>query len=87
MSNNQNNKPNTPNTPVQTPPAATDNVAATVAESAFKIGAKETIRAVHGDLLHPYTDVRFTTTDEKRVQVDGWVKAQGDAGKLAIVAD
>jgi len=42
------------------------------------------LRAVHGELVHPYTrpEVRFSTENAKSHEVDGWVKIQMDAGKL-----
>lgn len=39
--------------------------------------------AVNGDMLHLYTNVWFTK-DPKKVEVDDFVQAQLDAGKLAI---
>lgn len=39
--------------------------------------------AVNGDILHLYTNVWFTK-DPKKVEVDDFVQAQLDAGKLAI---
>ena len=39
--------------------------------------------AVNGNILHLYTNVWFTK-DPKKVEVDDFVQAQLDAGKLAI---
>lgn len=61
------------------------------AASAPKAGApaaqprKAYIRTVSGELLHLFTNVTFTT-DPKKVEVDGFVQVQLDAGKL-VVAD
>lgn len=42
------------------------------------------LRAVHGELVHPYSkpEVRFSTENAKSHELDGWVKIQMDAGKL-----
>lgn len=42
------------------------------------------VRAVHGEMRHLFTNVVFTT-DPKKVEVDGFLQAQLDAGKLEIV--
>lgn len=40
--------------------------------------------AVHGELLHLFTNVVFTK-DPKKVTIDGFLQAQLDAGKLQVV--
>lgn len=40
--------------------------------------------AVYGSLTHLFTNVVFTN-DPKKVQIDGFLQAQIDAGKLEIV--
>lgn len=47
---------------------------------------KAYIKAVRGDMLHLFTGVLFTQ-DPKKVEIDGFVRVQLDAGKLQIVAD
>lgn len=42
------------------------------------------VKAVHGELRHLFTNVVFSS-DPKKVQMDSFLKAQIDAGKLAIV--
>ena len=44
------------------------------------------VRAVHGTLHHLFTGVTFTA-DPKKVEIDGFLQAQLDAGKLEIVTD
>ena len=44
------------------------------------------VRAVHGALHHLFTGVTFTA-DPKKVEIDGFLQAQLDAGKLEIVTD
>ena len=44
------------------------------------------VRAVYGNLHHLFTGVTFTT-DPKKVEIDGFLQAQLDAGKLEIVTD
>ncbi len=55
------------------------------AESAAPQPRKLYLRTVSGELIHLFTNVKFTT-DPKKVEVDGFVQAQIDAGKL-VVAD
>lgn len=45
------------------------------------------LRAVHGDIVHPFTCHRFTTDSEDKHVEDSWVKIQVEAGKLAVVTD
>lgn len=47
---------------------------------------KVMVYAVYGDMLHLYTNVWFTK-DPKKVEVDAFIQAQLDAGKLAISED
>lgn len=42
------------------------------------------VRAVRGEMRHLYTNVVFTS-DPKKVEIDGFLQAQIDAGKLEIV--
>ena len=42
------------------------------------------VRAVQGELRHLFTNVVFTS-DPKKVEVDGFLRAQIDAGKLEVV--
>ena len=42
------------------------------------------VRAVHGEMRHLFTNVVFTS-DPKKVEVDGFLQAQIDAGKLEVV--
>lgn len=42
------------------------------------------VRAVHGDMRHLFTNVVFTS-DPKKVEVDSFLQAQIDAGKLEVV--
>ena len=51
-----------------------------------KAPAKFWVRAVHGNLLHLFTNVVFTS-DPKKVEIDGFLQAQLDAGKLEIVTE
>lgn len=44
------------------------------------------IRAVHGSMTHLYTNKVFGV-DPVKVEIDGFVQAQLDAGKLEIVTD
>lgn len=44
------------------------------------------VRAVYGDMLNLYTNT-WLTKDPKRVEVDQYIQAQLDAGKLEIAAD
>ena len=68
------------NTTKDAAPAKTDD--------APKIRAKKAVyvRAVYGNLHHLFTGVTFTT-DPKKVEIDGFLQAQLDAGKLEIVTD
>jgi hypothetical protein len=42
------------------------------------------VRAVYGEMLHLYTNVRFTK-DPKKVELDDFLNAQIEAGKLEVV--
>jgi hypothetical protein len=42
------------------------------------------VRATQGELRHLFTNVVFTS-DPKKVEVDGFLQAQIDAGKLEVV--
>lgn len=42
------------------------------------------VRAVRGEMRHLFTNVVFTS-DPKKVEVDGFLQAQIDAGKLEVV--
>jgi hypothetical protein len=42
------------------------------------------VRAVQGEMRHLFTNVVFTT-DPKKVEIDGFLQAQIDAGKLEVV--
>lgn len=57
-------------------------------EDAPKTRSKKAVyvRAVYGNLHHLFTGVTFTT-DPKKVEIDGFLQAQLDAGKLEIVTD
>ena len=47
---------------------------------------KAYIRTLGGSMVHLFTNVVFTT-DPKKVEIDGFVQAQLDAGKLVIETD
>lgn len=42
------------------------------------------VRAVHGEMRHLFTNVVFNG-DPKKVEIDGFLQAQIDAGKLEVV--
>lgn len=42
------------------------------------------LQAVHGLLIHPYTETHFVTSKAIPHELDTWCKAQVDAGKLVI---
>jgi len=44
------------------------------------------VRTQSGKMIHLFTNVEFTT-DPKRVDLDSFVQAQLDAGKLVIAED
>lgn len=52
------------------------------ATPADKAPAKKRVYAVNGDMIHLFTNVRFTK-DSKPVEVDNWIEVQVEAGKLA----
>lgn len=68
------------NTTKDAAPAKTDDAPKTRAKKAAYV------RAVYGNLHHLFTGVTFTT-DPKKVEIDGFLQAQLDAGKLEIVTD
>lgn len=43
------------------------------------------LRAVHGLLIHPYTQARFNTDKPLDHELDGWCKIQIEYGKLVVV--
>jgi len=43
------------------------------------------MRAVHGLLIHPYTQARFVTDKDHEHVKDLWCEIQIEAGKLKIV--
>ena len=45
---------------------------------------KAHIRAVFGDIIHPYTETRFTTSASKVHEVDSWITIQLEAGKIVV---
>lgn len=45
------------------------------------------LKAVHGDIVHPTDATVFTVDSSKKHELDGWVKMQLDAGKLAEDSD
>jgi hypothetical protein len=47
---------------------------------------KAYVRTVQGDMVHLFTNVRFTT-DPKKVEIDSFVQTQLDAGKLILSDD
>lgn len=47
---------------------------------------KAYVRTVQGEMVHLHTSVRFTT-DPKKVEIDQFVQAQLDAGKLMLADD
>lgn len=59
--------------------------AAPVAAEAPKL-KKAYVRTVQGEMVHLFTNVRFTI-DPKKVELDSFVQAQLDAGKLVISED
>lgn len=66
-------------------PAEKTDKAAAAPAAAPKPNVKR-LRGVHGRIEHPYTHVWFDTDgDGKKHDVDSWVQAQLDGGKLAIV--
>ena len=42
------------------------------------------VRTVHGEMRHLFTNVVFTQ-DPKKVEIDSFLQAQIDAGKMEIV--
>jgi len=42
------------------------------------------LRAVYGLMIHPYTQARFDQSKATDHELDGWVKTQMDAGKIAF---
>lgn len=56
------------------------------AEPASKYPKVARIVAVNNDMLHLHTNVWFTQ-DSKKVTLDDFIRAQLDAGKLAIAED
>jgi hypothetical protein len=40
------------------------------------------LQAVHGDLVHPLTALRFEMGRPTKCEVDAWIQSQIDAGKL-----
>ena len=56
-------------------------------EQKTKAPKKLSLRAVFGDLVHPYSkpEIRFKTNTINQCEEDAWVKGQIDAGKLVIV--
>lgn len=63
-------------------PAAPDTKVEGSAPETSKL-QKAYVAAVHGDMLHLFTNVWFTK-DPKKVEIDQFVQAQLDAGKLVI---
>lgn len=63
---------------------ATLSLAKNADAPAEKSVEKAFVVAVHGKMLHLFTEVWFTT-DPKKVEIDDFVKSQLAAGKLAIV--
>lgn len=55
-----------------------------VVTEAVPVGSQAYVVAVHGELLHLFTNVVFTK-DPKKVTIDGFLQAQIDAGKLQVV--
>lgn len=54
------------------------------ASAATAAPKKAFVVAVHGNMLHLFTNVWFTT-DPKKVELDDFVRCQIDAGKLRVV--
>lgn len=52
-------------------------------------GKKARLIAVHGLMVHPFTnpEVRFTPGDSRSIEVDDWVLVQVEAGKLVVSED
>ena len=42
------------------------------------------IQAVHGDMVHPFTAVRFETERPIKHVRDAWIDSQIEAGKLTL---
>jgi hypothetical protein len=46
------------------------------------------VRAVHGEMVNLFTSERISTdADGKKYDMDLWIKAQLEAGKLELVTD
>jgi len=69
-------------TTAPTPAAAT----AEGTNASIKVGQTVRLKAVYGRLHHPYLkpEVVFDIDKSHKIEVDGWMKVQFDAGKLAI---
>ena len=72
-----------------TAPKTEDPKAAAPAAAKLTKGKKARFTAVHGLLVHPFSDpeVRFTPGDSRSIEVDDWVLIQVEAGKLAVSED
>lgn len=62
------------------------DAAPAAAAPTLELGKTVRLRAVHGDLIHPFLqpEVRFETDKSQKVIVDSWTKIQFEAGKLAL---
>lgn len=78
-------KNHTPHKPAEPQAAAPAAPAAPVSAETPKV-TKVRVRTQQGEMLHLLTNVRFTT-DSKLVELDAFVQAQLDAGKLVISAE
>ena len=67
-------------------PAATATAADQAAPANAPYPKVARIVEVNNDMLHLHTNVWFTK-DSKKVELDDFIRAQLDAGKLAIVED
>ena len=45
---------------------------------------KVNVRAAIGDIVHPFTHVRFTIDSLKPHDLDSWIEIQRDAGKIEV---
>lgn len=68
--------------------AAGEKLAETAKKTGLVPGKMYRLRAVHGDIIHPFQDhVRIGTEDSKKLVADAWVLTQFEAGKLALDTD
>jgi hypothetical protein len=94
MSNNQNqNKPGDNRAePSLAQAAAAASAVAPDPKNPLKVEEKSypataRVRAVHGRSVHLYTGAVLNTDSDKKIDIDGFARAQLDSGKWEIVTD